>query len=90
METINIFLTEGVKIGSMKIINAYRLGKYKDTKQGRPRQLRIVFEEKNAIYKLFKNKYNLEESEKKYKRISTQREFSKSELEALQKNVAEA
>ena len=32
LETINNFLTEGVKIGSMKIINAYRLGKYNDTK----------------------------------------------------------
>ena len=49
LETINNFLTEGVKIGSMKIINAYRLGKYNDTKQGRPRPLRIIFEEKNAI-----------------------------------------
>ena len=32
-ETINNFLTDGVKIGSMKIINAYRLGKYNDTKK---------------------------------------------------------
>ena len=72
----------------MKIINAYGLGKNNDTKQGR--QLRIRFEEKIAIYKLFKNIYNLKESEEKYKRISIQRELSISELEAFQKKVAEA
>ena len=46
LETINNFLTEGVKIGSMKIINVYQLGKYNDTKQRKPRPLRIIFEEK--------------------------------------------
>ena len=61
LETINNFLTEGVKIGSMKIINAYRLGKYNDTKQGRPRPLRIIFEEKTQytnclkIYLILRN-----------------------------------
>ena len=71
----------------MKIINAYRLGQYNDTKQGIP--LRIIFEEKNTINKLFKNISNLKESEEKYKRISIQRELSISELEAFQKKIAE-
>ena len=39
LESINNLSTEGVIIGSMKIINAYR-------KQGRPRPLSIIFEEK--------------------------------------------
>ena len=61
LETITNFLTEGVKIGSMKFINAYRLGKYNDTKQGRPRPLMIIFEEKMhyinclKIYLILKN-----------------------------------
>ena len=54
LETINHFLTEGVKIGSMKIINAYRLGKHNDTKQGRPRPLRIIFKEKTQYKNCFK------------------------------------
>ena len=58
----------------MKIINAYRLGKYNDTKQRKPRPLRIIFEEKKAIYKFFENISNLKESEEKYSRISIQRE----------------
>ena len=74
LETINKFLTEGVKIGSMKIINTYRLGKNNDTKQERPRPLRIIFEEKNTLDKWF----------------NIQQELSISELEAFQKKVAEA
>ena len=50
LETINNYITEGVKIGSMKITHAYWLGKYNNTEKGKPRLLRIIFEDNIYIY----------------------------------------
>ena len=48
LKTIINYLAEGVKIGSMKISNTYRIRKYNYTNKGRPRPLRVIFEENKS------------------------------------------
>ena len=51
------------------MVNKVNIAQMASTKRGKPRPLRVIFEEENSIYKLFKIIYTLKESGEKYKMI---------------------
>lgn len=85
------FIKEGVKITrNMEIKHVNRIGKFDPQNRDRPRPLRVVFENKIALARLFKNIGNLREAEAKHKHIGVQRELNDEQLKCYKDKVNEA
>ena len=87
---VDDFITNGVKIRSMDIKNAHRLGKFNVNRANKPRPLRVTFEDKTAVGKVLRHISNLKEADEKYQRISVQREMNKDEMKQIHQKLAEA
>ena len=85
-----MLITNGVKIRSMDIKNAHRLGKFSVNRASKPRPLRVTFEDKTAVGKVLRHISNLKEADEKYQRISVQREMNKDEMKQIHQKLAEA
>ena len=52
--------------------------------------MKVVFQEKLAAAKIFKNVSNLREADQRYKRISLQQDFTRTEITAFNEKLKEA
>ena len=68
----------------------YRIGKFNSDRKDKTRPLKIVFQEKLAAAKIFKNVSNLREADQRYKRISLQRDLTRTEITAFNEKLKEA
>ena len=89
-QTVDDFITKGIQIRSLEIKSMYRKGKFNSDRKDKTRPLKIVFQEKLAAAKIFKNVSNLREADQRYKRISLQRDLTRTEITAFNEKLKEA
>ena len=82
-QTVGDFITQGIQIRSLEIKSIHRIGKFNSDKKDRARPLKVVFQEKLAVAKIFKNVSNLKEADQ----ISLQRDLTKTEITAFNENL---